>query len=1047
MAIAHAQEAGRVTLSESNAALIRQVLDDTPPSMSGATRSMLHSSASAPSHPYTPLSQRGFIDPELLAGELSAGQALRTAGLLATAADAVASGQRATQLLGQDNPLAAQSELAHFAGRNVGGWAGGSAAAYALGSSGAGPMVLIAADDYFMSVAGEKAAALLDNRAIYRQTDGDGTKWAFNGTAWAREGKADTTADGVDNPTATPIVASFAKARELNYQATNVAAALALKDAPDPVDPYRQPANATDRPSLSPADWKRDPADGQWHRLVKTAVSGANDRGSYVQETALPPRAAELDAQAQTVIARNIANSPGAIAARYELAYHRSGWAAEGLPMSPAVQQALPDPDALTASNGQRYYRDIEGRWTSPGTSPDANRVLELETTRAMLQQALAEQAQSIAAIQQTPPSPQDVQREQTLYRYRMIGTELQPHWREAIELAIQRTRETAGLTGDGALQLQRGPGETFGADSPVAHLQRGPDGVDRIVAVTHTEEIRQALRDVQARQAPLSRGSIPESLADPRLATSTADGASDGASSGGAGTSSPQLMLDVQARMQAASIAQERQERVQQEHLAQQHHHAQQQAQDVTQREQQLSQAQHARERAHDQQTTQSRQPQQPEPPHDRHVASREQAQHQAQETRDSSASPLPVANTLQHPAQRSAHDAAAHPTEPAQALGEPRLAADLAHQQALARLAHEGDAHGVAQPAARAAATRVAAVPSSASDDAQRQAAQPLHSHQIDARQPQVPLSTSQARPADLAAEPEQVRQPLHSLSPAVPIAARHGDAPAWQTAGPDTPDAAATMSRPGLPIAERAIAAGDSEIVAPQASGLAQAGPSDPPAAAASKDPNTAWDELYDSLRALRLQGERDLERNTRVADERRARIGRGEQPFTALELHGEDDPDSPPARVDARYPRQPMPHHAAGAHATDQQGDRPALQRTTITGDPDVDDLVYALDSKNDVAIAHALKRVANSAQGNAFAQEGHAHLDAKAQQEAQEHVAAHQALGMDVAPEVQTSRGPVMVLTLPQFAHGPTLPYGPQGDGGGGSGDGGGGGGG
>ncbi|PPU69315.1 hypothetical protein XcuCFBP2542_19025, partial [Xanthomonas cucurbitae] len=159
-------------------------------------------------------------------------------------------------LLGQDNPLAAQSELAHFTGRNVGGWAGGTTAAYALGSSGAGPMVLIAADAYFMSVAGEKAAALLDNRAIYRQTDGDDTHWSFDGRAWAREGKADTTADGVDNPNATPIVASYAKARELNYQATNVAAALALKDAPDPVDPYRQSANATDRPSLSPADWK-----------------------------------------------------------------------------------------------------------------------------------------------------------------------------------------------------------------------------------------------------------------------------------------------------------------------------------------------------------------------------------------------------------------------------------------------------------------------------------------------------------------------------------------------------------------------------------------------------------------------------------------------------------------------------------------------------------------------------------------------------------------------------------------------------------------------
>ncbi|MCD0256695.1 hypothetical protein JWH11_00560, partial [Xanthomonas melonis] len=196
MAIAHAEHEGRITLSDSNAALVQQVLDDTPTTISGAARSIRQGAAATPHPPYTPVSQRGFADAELLAGDLSAGQALRTAGLFATAADTVMTGQRATRLLGQDNPLAAQSELAHFAGRNLGGWAGGTAAAYALGSSGAGPMVLIAADAYFLSTAGEKAAELLDNRAIYTQTDREGTQWSFNGTAWARDGRADTSNDG-----------------------------------------------------------------------------------------------------------------------------------------------------------------------------------------------------------------------------------------------------------------------------------------------------------------------------------------------------------------------------------------------------------------------------------------------------------------------------------------------------------------------------------------------------------------------------------------------------------------------------------------------------------------------------------------------------------------------------------------------------------------------------------------------------------------------------------------------------------------------------------
>lgn len=37
-----------------------------------------------------------------------------------------------------------------------------------------------------------------------------------------------------------------------------------------------------------------------------------------------------------------------------------------------------------------------------------------------------------------------------------------------------------------------------------------------------------------------------------------------------------------------------------------------------------------------------------------------------------------------------------------------------------------------------------------------------------------------------------------------------------------------------------------------------------------------------------------------------------------------------------------------------------------ERKSITGDPDVDEVLYALDSKNELAIEQALNRVANSA---------------------------------------------------------------------------------
>ncbi|SMQ96168.1 Hypothetical Protein NBC2815_02841 [Xanthomonas fragariae] len=531
-------------------------------------------------------------------------KAVGALGVAATLYESQQSGEKIATWLSQDNPLAARSELTHFAGRNVGGWAGGTAAAYALGASGAGPMALIAADAYFMSKAGEKAADLLDNRAIYQQTDRQGVQWAFNGTAWSREGMADATNDGSENPNSTWITASYEKARELNYQATTAAAELALRDAPSPQNPYRLSASATDTPSLSSADWMRDPADGQWHRQVKTGVSGANDHGVYAQETAAPARAAQLDAHAEAVIARNIANSLGAIAARYELAYHRSGWAADGLPLSDAMQQALPNPDALTASDGQQYRRDAEGRWAGERGAAAGNVARELDTTRAILQPALAEHAQAVAAIAQLPPSRQDLQHEETLYRYRIVGTELKPEWREAIELATQRTRDTAGLSGDGSMQLQRGPGGLFGADSPIAHFQRGPDGVDRIAAVTSAEDIHQALGEVQARQqapsqdAPQQRqaqvppthdGSAPPAPAVTTLPTLTVQPPQQTA----AVPSTPSVPASAQSGQQqdmhAQAMEQQRQWQLQQDHQSQLQ--LQQQQQQKQQREQQQEQ------------------------------------------------------------------------------------------------------------------------------------------------------------------------------------------------------------------------------------------------------------------------------------------------------------------------------------------------------------------------------------------------------------------------------------------------------------------------
>lgn len=503
MAVSNAEQSNRLVLSESSSRMVTQVLVDDLPTI-GAAKGGVYDLAAHPPASYKPMSQRGGIMPELLFGNPTAAQALRHAGVFASAVDATMTVQRAAGFYGQDNLIAAQSELAHFAGRNAGGWLGGTATAFALGtSSGAGPMALIAADAYLLTKAGEKAADWMDDRSVYVQTVGKGSHaetWEFTGRAWTRPGMVDVTRDGVDNPVSMPVAASYEKARELNCAATNASVGLALKALPPAQNPFQLPASASDRGSLSEAPWIRDPAQGQWHRLVKTGVSGENNRGSYESEIASPQRSAELDAQAAAVVASNVANSPAAVAARYDLVYERAGWAAHQLPRSEAAEKAAVNPDRLSTWDGTEYQRSPDGQWLREGVPATGNAALELEGTRTVLQASLREQAEVLDAVRSNPPSAQDIAREQMQYGYRMVGSELRPDWQEAITLATERTRSAAGLTG-GATQLQPDEKGRFNVASPIAHLEIGDDGVRRVVAVTSSDDILLALREVHARE------------------------------------------------------------------------------------------------------------------------------------------------------------------------------------------------------------------------------------------------------------------------------------------------------------------------------------------------------------------------------------------------------------------------------------------------------------------------------------------------------------------------------------------------------------------
>ncbi|WP_374295979.1 phospholipase effector Tle1 domain-containing protein, partial [Sphingomonas sp.] len=427
------------------------------------------------------------------------------AGGVLSVVEAAAAGDRAAAQLTLDNPEAAKSVLAHYGGRGLGGWAGGAVTGAALGwETGPGAMVFIATGAVAGSSIGDRFARLQDNHAIFHQSDAAGVPWAFNGRAWERQGLVDATLDATDNPARTAVVASYDKARELNCRATNTATALALGEAEPPANPFRLPADEHDRGSLKPAPWTFDADGGQWHRRV---VVGAdrNDLDIVEVETASPERAASLSRASLEVMQANVVNGPAGIAARYEAAYTQYGWEKFG-PMPEAVRTALTDHDRLIASDGKLYERQPDGDWIHRTAIPGNDHAegalrLELNASRVLLQANLQRHAEEIStALPHGPKTAEATQHEELMYRYRVAGTELQPEWREAIDLAMQRTRTENALSGPGSVQLKPGPDGRIGADSPIVHLQRDREGVDHIAAVTSSEDIRQALAEVRAR-------------------------------------------------------------------------------------------------------------------------------------------------------------------------------------------------------------------------------------------------------------------------------------------------------------------------------------------------------------------------------------------------------------------------------------------------------------------------------------------------------------------------------------------------------------------
>lgn len=494
LAISNAHHDGRLVLTEPSILTVERVLGEE-----------------AGHRIRVPRSQQGHVTLDLLIGEASASQLVRSGGLLASGADAILTTRRISEHLQQGNGTAAQSEFNHAVARSGGGWLGGMATASVIGTSSFVPAAVVAADALFMSKAFDKGADLLDNRAVYHQKDNAGVQWRFDGNNWQRQARMEDSAASPGVATEHSVGASYEKARELGAKASVSAVELALGKASPPQNPFSIPARADEGSGFGNPDWHRDAQTEQWTRVIKTGVAGANDRGIYEAQTATPERAAELNQQAVQRIEDNIAHGKAAIAASY-LENRAATRASDFVPLVPdAVEAARARPDAILGSDNVLYQRDQAGTWSHEGRVAQGNMALELEATRKIQQPSIEVLDRTLAALESRPaPTNAEMNRNEVRHGYASAGISPSPQWMEAIELATARTRAQHGITGPTMQQLAPAVEGNAGESRAITHYQVGADGVAHPVATTTTEELQAAWREVRERAA--QQAPVPDS-------------------------------------------------------------------------------------------------------------------------------------------------------------------------------------------------------------------------------------------------------------------------------------------------------------------------------------------------------------------------------------------------------------------------------------------------------------------------------------------------------------------------------------------------------
>ncbi|RMH87475.1 DUF2235 domain-containing protein, partial [Lysobacter pythonis] len=177
---------------------------------------------------------------------------------------------------------------------------------------------------------------------------------------------------------------------------------------------------------------------------------------------------------------------------------------------------------------------------------------------------------------------------------------------------------------------------------------------------------------------------------------------------------------------------------------------------------------------------------------------------------------------------------------------------------------------------------------------------------------------------------------------------------------------------------------------------------------PAWSRTNDAPPDEDPMRQAQRLLQILEARRQAREEREAREREAQAQRDRDTRERedRERRAQDDEWRENAKTHVPQTNDPARHPG-------EQNTPPPPERKGISGDRDVDDLIYAMYSKNLLAIESALDRIGHTPHTHALLKWGNDLLEQQAIEDAQQTLATNQTQGMDIPQmEAKTPRGPV-----------------------------------